>query len=282
MEAKEKKVIGTGGVIRIANSCDISGGHINKVNLPKKFIPRAQVMEYTRAFLMGRMAWSELDGLLLISGALGMFDREVVIQAGGYHTNTVGEDMELVVRMRRYMADKGQGYDVVYIPDPLCWTEVPDTIKVLARQRSRWTRGTMETLFTHRKLFLNPKYGKLGMLGYPYWLVFEYVAPIIEFLGILWFIFLAITGNLNWPFFLLLFGFVYFFAVSLSIWSVLFEEMTYHKYERKRDVFRLIGTAFLEPIFYHPMVMLMSIKGNLDKIFNRNSWGKMERKGFKQ
>ncbi len=282
MEAKEKKVIGTGGVIRIANSCDISGGHINKVNLPKKFIPRAQVMEYTRAFLMGRMAWSELDGLLLISGALGMFDREVVIQAGGYHTNTVGEDMELVVRMRRYMADKGQGYDVVYIPDPLCWTEVPDTIKVLARQRSRWTRGTMETLFTHRKLFLNPKYGKLGMLGYPYWLVFEYVAPIVEFLGILWFIFLAITGNLNWPFFLLLFGFVYFFAVSLSIWSVLFEEMTYHKYERKRDVFRLIGTAFLEPIFYHPMVMLMSIKGNLDKIFNRNSWGKMERKGFKQ
>ncbi len=282
MEAKEKKVIGTGGVIRIANSCDISGGHINKVNLPKKFIARAQVMEYTRAFLMGRMAWSELDGLLLISGALGMFDREIVIQAGGYHTNTVGEDMELVVRMRRYMADKGQGYDVVYIPDPLCWTEVPDTLKVLARQRSRWTRGTMETLFTHRKLFLNPKYGKLGMLGYPYWLVFEYVAPIIEFLGILWFIFLAITGNLNWPFFLLLFGFVYFFAVSLSIWSVLFEEMTYHKYERKRDVFRLIGTAFLEPVFYHPIVMLMSIKGNLDKIFNRNAWGKMERKGFKQ
>ncbi len=282
MEAKEKRVIGTGGVIRIANSCEISGGHINKVNLPKKFIPRAQVMEYTRAFLMGRMAWSELDGLLLISGALGMFDREVVIQSGGYHTNTVGEDMELVVRMRRYMADKGQGYDVVYIPDPLCWTEVPSTIKVLARQRSRWTRGTMETLFTHRKLFLNAKYGKLGMLGYPYWLVFEYLAPIIEFLGILWFIFLAITGNLNWPFFLLLFGFVYFFAVSLSIWSVLFEEMTYHKYEKKMDVLRLIGTAFLEPIFYHPMVMLMSIKGNLDKVFNRNSWGKMEREGFKK
>ena len=280
MEAKEKRVIGTGGVIRIANSCDISGGHINKVNLPKKFLPRAQVMEYTRAFLMGRMAWSELDGLLLISGALGMFDREVVIQAGGYHTNTVGEDMELVVRMRRYMTDKNLGYDVVYIPDPLCWTEVPTTLKVLARQRSRWTRGTMETLFTHRKLFLNPKYGKLGMLGYPYWLMFEYLAPIIEFFGILWFIFLAITGNLNWPFFLLLFGFVYFFAVSLSIWSVLFEEMTYHKYERKRDVFRLIGTAFLEPIFFHPMVMLMSIKGNLDKIFNRNSWGTMERKGF--
>jgi cellulose synthase/poly-beta-1,6-N-acetylglucosamine synthase-like glycosyltransferase len=280
MEAKEKKVIGAGGVIRIANSCEVSGGHIKKVHLPKKFLPRAQVMEYTRAFLMGRMAWSELDGLLLISGALGMFDREIVIQAGGYHTDTVGEDMELVVRIRRHVADQGIKYDVVYIPDPLCWTEVPSTIKVLARQRSRWTRGTLETLITHRKLLFNRKYGKLGMLGYPYWLMFEYLAPIIEFFGILWFIFLAITGNLNWPFFLLLLGFVYFFAVSLSIWSVLFEEMTFHKYERRRDVLKLIGTAFLEPIFYHPMVMLMSIKGNIDKIFNRNTWGKMERKGF--
>jgi cellulose synthase/poly-beta-1,6-N-acetylglucosamine synthase-like glycosyltransferase len=280
MEAKEKRVIGAGGVIRIANSCEIEGGHIKKINLPKKFLPRAQVMEYTRAFLMGRMAWSELDGLLLISGALGMFDREIVIKAGGYHTDTVGEDMELVVRIRMYMVDNNLDYDVVYIPDPLCWTEVPSTIKVLARQRSRWTRGTMETLFTHRKLFFNRKYGKLGMLGYPYWLMFEYLAPIIEFLGILWFIFLMISGQMNWPFFLLLFGFVYFFAVSLSIWSVFFEEITFHKYEKRRDVLRLVGTAFLEPLFYHPMVMLMSIKGNIDKIFKRNAWGKMERKGF--
>ena len=138
----------------------------------------------------------------------------------------------------------------------------------------------METLITHRKLFLNKRYGKLGLFGYPYWLIFEYLAPIIEFLGILWFIFLVITGKLNWPFFILLFGFVYFFAVSLSIWSVFFEEITFHKYEKRRDVLKLIGTAFLEPLFYHPMVMLMSIKGNLDKLFKRNTWGKMERKGF--
>jgi len=280
LEAKDRKVIGAGGVIRIANSCEISGGHINKIHLPRKFLPRAQVMEYTRAFLMGRMAWSELDGLLLISGALGMFDREIVIRAGGYSTTTVGEDMELVVRIRRYMTENNRRYDVVYIPDPLCWTEVPSSIRVLARQRSRWTRGTLETLITHRKLFLNRRYGKLGMLGYPYWLLFEYLAPIIEFFGILWFIFLAVTGRLNWPFFLLLTGFVYFFAVSLSIWSVLFEEITFHKYEKRRDVLKLIGTAFLEPVFYHPMVMLMNVKGNLDKIMKKNTWGTMERRGF--
>jgi biofilm PGA synthesis N-glycosyltransferase PgaC len=280
MEAKEKRVIGAGGVIRIANSCEIADGHIQKINLPKKFLPRAQVMEYTRAFLMGRMAWSELDGLLLISGALGMFDREIVINSGGYSIDTVGEDMELVVRIRRYMAEKGLDYDVVYIPDPLCWTEVPSSVKVLARQRSRWTRGTMETLVTHRKLFFNRKYGKLGLLGYPYWLAFEYLAPIVEFLGICWFVFLVITNRLNWPFFLLLFGFVYFFAVSLSIWAVLFEEITFHKYEKRRDVLRLVAIAFLEPLFYHPLVMLMTIKGNIDKVLNRNKWGKMERKGF--
>ena len=280
MEAKEKRVIGAGGVIRIANSCEISDGHIQKINLPKKFLPRAQVMEYTRAFLMGRMAWSELDGLLLISGALGMFDREIVIKSGGYSTSTVGEDMELVVRIRRYMVENDFDYDVVYIPDPLCWTEVPSTVKVLARQRSRWTRGTMETLIKHRKLFFNRKYGKLGLLGYPYWLAFEYLAPIVEFLGICWFTYLVITSSLNWPFFLLLFGFVYFFAVSLSIWAVLFEEITFHKYEKRRDVMRLVGIAFLEPLFYHPIVMLMTIKGNIDKLFNRNKWGKMERKGF--
>lgn len=280
LEAKDRRVIGAGGVIRIANSCEISGGHIRKIHLPRKFLPRAQVMEYTRAFLMGRMAWSELDGLLLISGALGMFEREILIRSGGYRTDTVGEDMELVVRIRRYMADRGIKYDVVYIPDPLCWTEVPSSLKVLARQRSRWTRGTLETLIIHRKLMFNRKYGKLGMLGYPYWLIFEYLAPIIEFLGILWFIFLVITGNLNWPFFLLLLGFVYFFSVSLSIWSVVFEEITFHKYEKRRDVLKLIGTAFLEPFFYHPVVMLMSVKGNIDKLMNRNTWGKMERKGF--
>jgi cellulose synthase/poly-beta-1,6-N-acetylglucosamine synthase-like glycosyltransferase len=282
LEAKDKKVIGAGGVVRIANSCEISGGHIRKIHLPRKFLPRAQVMEYTRAFLMGRMAWSHLDGLLLISGALGMFNREVVIQAGGYRTDTVGEDMELVVRIRRYMVERKVKYDVVYIPDPLCWTEVPSSLKVLARQRSRWTRGTFETLLTHRKLLFNKKYGKLGLLGYPYWLMFEYLAPIIEFFGILWFTFLAITGRLNWPFFLLLLGFVYFFAVSLSIWSVLFEEVTFHKYEKRRDVLKLIGTAFLEPFLYHPLVMLMSIKGNIDKLLKRNTWGKMERKGFNQ
>lgn len=280
LEEKDKKVIGTGGVIRIANSCEILGGKIKNITLPKKWLPRAQVMEYTRAFLIGRISWSELDGLLLISGALGMFDRETVINAGGYDTNTVGEDMELVVRIRRYMADHDRPYRVEYIPDPLCWTEVPSTINSLARQRSRWTRGTIETLWKHRRLLFNGKYGKLGLMGYPYWLFFEWLAPIMEFIGILIFIFLAVSGKLNLSFFLLLLGFVYFFAVSLSIWSVLFEEITFHKYDKRRDVLKLVLTAFLEPLFFHPLALLMTIKGNIDKIRRKTAWGRHDREGF--
>ncbi|MDF1576787.1 MAG: glycosyltransferase [Bacteroidales bacterium] len=280
LEDKDKVMIGAGGVIRIANNCEISGGKITKIKVPRRWLPRAQVLEYTRSFLLGRIAWSELDGLLVISGALGMFKREVVINAGGFSTKTVGEDMELVVRIRRYMAEQGIPYKVEYIPDPLCWTEVPSTLKSLARQRSRWTRGTIETLFTHRKLFLNKKYGKLGMLGYPYWLLFEWLAPIIEFIGILIFTTLLILGKLNVMFFLLLLGFVYFFAVSLSIYSVLFEEITFHKYEKRRDVLKLVLTVFLEPIFYHPAVLVMNIKGNIDKLLNKSAWGKQKREGF--
>ncbi|HDJ33690.1 MAG TPA: glycosyltransferase family 2 protein [Bacteroidetes bacterium] len=282
LEEKGKKVIGTGGVLRIANSCEIEGGLVRRVHLPGNFLARVQVLEYTRAFLMGRMAWAKLDGLLLISGALGMFDRETMIRAGGYSTETVGEDMELVVRMRRLMAEEKVPYEVTYIPDPLCWTEVPERMRILGRQRNRWTRGTAETLWLHRKIFMNPKYGKFGMLGYTYWFFFEWLAPLVEFFGLIYFSILAVLGHINWSFFLLLLGFVYTFAVSLSIWAVLFEEMTFHKYEKRRDVFRLIGTAFLEPFFYHPLTVLWAVKGNYDFFIGKKSWGKMERTGFEK
>lgn len=216
LEEKDKKVIGTGGVIRIVNSCDVERGHIKEIKIPSNFLPRLQVLEYTRAFLLGRMAWSQLDGLMLISGAMGLFDRETVIKAGGYSVKTVGEDMELVLRMRRYMAESDTKYEVTYIPDPLCWTEVPSDLKSMRRQRTRWTRGLIESLRTHRKMFFNSQYGRLGLLGYPYWFFFEWMAPLIAFAGFIYTIYLIIRDALNWPFYLLLFLFVYSFAVSLS------------------------------------------------------------------
>jgi poly-beta-1,6-N-acetyl-D-glucosamine synthase len=281
LEEKDKKVIGTGGVIRIVNSCDIERGHIRTINVPSRFLPRLQVLEYTRAFLLGRMAWSQLDGLMLISGAMGIFDRETVIRAGGYSIKTVGEDMELVLRMRRYMAEKGMKYEVTYIPDPLCWTEVPSDLKSMRKQRTRWTRGLVESLKTHRKMFFNRKYKRLGMLGYPYWFFFEWLSPLIAFAGFVYTLILVITDSLNWPFYLLLFTFVYSFAVLLSTWAVLFEEITFHKYRRKRDVLKLLSTAFLEPFFY-PVHTYFAVRGNLQALRGKKGWGKAERKGFEK
>jgi cellulose synthase/poly-beta-1,6-N-acetylglucosamine synthase-like glycosyltransferase len=279
LEEKERKVIGTGGVIRIVNSCDIERGHIREIKIPKQVLPRLQVLEYTRAFLLGRMAWSELDGLMLISGAMGIFDRETVIKAGGYSIKTVGEDMELVLRMRRYMADHDQKYEVTYIPDPLCWTEVPSDLKSLRKQRTRWTRGLVESLRTHWKMFFNPKYGRLGLLGYPYWFFFEWLAPLLAFAGFAYTIYLIITNSMNWPFYLLLFLFVYSFAVCLSVWAVLFEEITFHKYKKKRDVIKLIAVAFVEPFIY-PVHTYFAVRGNLEALRGKKGWGKAERNGF--
>jgi poly-beta-1,6-N-acetyl-D-glucosamine synthase len=279
LEEKERKVIGTGGVIRIVNSCEVESGHIRDIRLPKQILPRLQVLEYTRAFLLGRMAWSQLDGLMLISGAMGMFDRETVILAGGYSTKTVGEDMELVLRMRRYKAERNEKYEVTYIPDPLCWTEAPADFKSMRKQRTRWTRGLIESLWRHKRILMNPKYKRLGLLGYPYWLFFEWLSPLIAFSGIVYTIYLAIFQKLNLPFFLLLYLFVYTFAVSLSIWAVLFEEITFHKYGRKRDVLRLIAAAFVEPFFY-PMHTLFALIGNIEALGGKQGWGKATRSGF--
>jgi len=280
LEVKDRRVIGTGGVIRIVNSCDVEKGHIRRVNLPEKILPRLQVLEYTRAFLLGRMAWSHLDGLMLISGAMGMFDREILIRAGGYSIETVGEDMELVLRMRRYMSEIGEKYEVTYIPDPLCWTEVPSDISSLMRQRTRWTRGLVESLVRHRKMIFNHKYGRLGLLGYPYWIFLEWLAPLVAFAGISYTIVLAFSGLINWPFFLLLFLFIYTFAISLSTWSVLFEEITFHKYERRRDVLRLLAVSLLEPFFY-PVHAVFAVVGNIQFLRGKKGWGAgASRRGF--
>ncbi len=280
LENSTYRVIATGGVVRVANSCQVRDGKIVKVNLPTNIIARFQVLEYTRAFLMGRMAWSRLNGLLIISGAFGIFDREIVVKSGGYDPKTVGEDMELIVRMRRYMIENELKYRIVYIPDPLCWTEVPQKISVLGRQRNRWMRGTMETLFKHKTLFFNPRYGNLGMLGHPYWSFFEWLGPIIEFLGIFYFILVIGMGNPDWPFYALLLGFTYLFSVFYSSWAVVFEEFTFASYRRKRDIARLIVIALIEPIFFHPLTVWFALRGNFNYLIGNISWGKMEKKGF--
>lgn len=280
LEETKKRVIASGGVIRIANDCIIENGKLIKINLPKKYLPRIQTIEYIRAFLLGRMAWSRLNGLLLISGAFGAFDKDIVIKCGGYSTNTVGEDMELIVRMRRYMEENKLPYKVNFIPDPLCWTEAPSDYKILGRQRNRWTRGTIETLWAHKKMFFNPRYGLLGMVSYPYWFFFEFLAPIIEFAGMATFILFAFLGFIHWPTFLALLVCILLFGFLYSVFAILMEVLTYNQYKGRKDIFTLVGTAFLEPFLFHSFVVWSAIKGNIDYLRKKNTWGEMTRLGL--
>lgn len=280
LEQTGKRVIATGGVVRIANSCVIEDGRLIKVKLPEDYLPRIQILEYIRAFILGRMAWSRLNGLMLISGAFGAFDKEIAIKCGGYDHKTVGEDMELVVRMRRYMEEHNEPYIVTYIPDPLCWTEAPSSFKILGRQRNRWIRGTYETLKFHRVMFFNPKYHLLGMLSYPYWFFFEMCAPIIEFFGFTCFFIFAWTGFLDWGFFFTFFLFIVCFGYLYSAFAILMEVLTFNQYKRRIDIFRLLVTGLTEPFYYHPFVVWSAIKGYLDLIKKKKGWGEMTRQGF--
>ncbi|MGF7080327.1 sulfatase-like hydrolase/transferase [Mucilaginibacter sp. UYCu711] len=280
LEETTKKVIASGGVIRIANSCIVEDGRLVKVNLPENYFARMQSLEYIRSFLLGRMAWTSLNGLLLVSGAFGAFDKKIAIACGGYNINTVGEDMELVVRMRRYMEEKRVPHEVTYIPDPLCWTEVPASAKILQRQRNRWIRGTIETLKIHKIIFMNPFYGVLGMLSYPFWFFFEMLAPLVEFFGFVIFIIFALTGRVSWDIFLYLFLFVTSFGYMYSAFAVFMEVRTYNLYNRRSDVMKLLIAAFTEPFYFRPICIWAEIRGYVDLLRGKNKWGTMTREGF--
>lgn len=279
----DKKVIAAGGVIRVANSCKIVDGRIVEVNYPKNLWAKFQVLEYIRAFTLGRMAWSKINGLLIISGAFGLFDRELVQNVGGYDPTTVGEDFELVVRLRKYMHTVAkQKYRVAFIPDPLCWTEVPSKFTTLRNQRNRWTRGSIYTILKHKDMFFNPKFGRMGMLSFPYWVVFEWLAPIIETLGIIYFVLMLIFATVNFQVFFVLLLFVFSFSLFFTSFSIFYETYIFNRYKGFKFLSKAVLTAMLEMIIYHPINVYFALLGNFTFFIKRDkkTWGKMPRTAF--
>jgi len=277
----KKKVIAVGGVIRVANSCDISKGTLEKINFPKSWLARFQLLEYTRSFLMGRMAWSHIDSLLIISGAFGFFDREIAIAVGGYDTKTVGEDMEFIFKIRRYMHERKEPYTVEYIPDSLCWTEVPEDLKILVNQRDRWTRGNLETLFKHKDMFFNSRFGRLGLISYPYWFFYEWLTPILEFVGFFTILIFWYVDILKLDFFIAITAAIYLFSISFSFYAILWDVMTYNEYKKTKDILILMLCALLEPVLFHPILVFSAVRGNYKKLFRvKSGWGSQVRKGF--
>ncbi|WP_339612095.1 glycosyltransferase family 2 protein, partial [uncultured Planktosalinus sp.] len=280
------KVIATGAAIRSSNSCEVNEGFLLKVHFPKKWYPMFQELEYVRAFLFGRMAWSQLNSLILVSGGLGMFNKEIAIKAGGYMHTSLGEDMELIIRMRKVMYERKEKFKIKYIPESLCWTEVPPNFKILMRQRVRWARGLIQTLTIHKNMFFNPKYGRTSWFSLPYFFFFEFLAPIIEAFGLILIVTSLImsyfySGFINYEFFLWSMLFVYLFYINITIISILLDELLYKSYANMKEVIKLVGMALIEPLVYHPVIVVAAIKGYWQFFTKKEAtWGVMIRKGF--
>ena len=278
---QDSSVIASGSAIRIANSCEIEHGFLKKVYFPKGFYARFQVLEYLRAFLLGRMLLSNINGLMLVSGATGLFKKHLVTKVGGYSTDTVGEDIELLIRMRRYCYENGIKHKVKYISDPICYTEAPSDTKTLKRQRNRWARGSIEALWRHKKMLFNPGYGVIGMYSLPYWLFYELLLPVILVAGIIFVSLLILMGLFSPIGFLKIYLFSYSFSVFISMSTLLLEEFTYRQYSRVSDFFTLTLLALSEAFVYQPLVAVWSLSGILDKIIGKKrGWGVMKRNGF--
>lgn len=269
--------VAVGGVVRVANGCTFKLGEVEKVNIPKTHIGRIQAVEYLRSFLFGRTGWDYFDSLLIISGAFGVFDRKAVIKVGGYLHDTVGEDMELVIRLHKYFREKGIDYRVRFLPEPVCWTEVPESWSVLGRQRNRWQRGLADTLWRHRGMMLNPKYGSLGFFAMPFYLFAELLSPIIELSG---YILLGISlylGAINIQFAMLFLTAAVLLGMILSVLSVMLEELTFRRYDRLRDILVLICYAFIENLGYRQIHAWWRFMGLVDFLKGNKAWGEMTR-----
>lgn len=278
----DKKVIAAGAALRISNSCTFKEGMLHKSHYPDGYFAGFQELEYVRSFIFGRMAWSKLNGLLLVSGGLGIFDKDTVIAVGGYWNKSLGEDLELITRMRKYMHEQKKTFEIKYIPESLCWTEVPDDKKVFLRQRVRWARGLIQTLFLHRKLFFNPKYKSTGLIVFPYYVFCEFIVPILEVVGLVFILLNIFLFGINVPFFVIISISVYCFYILITLSSIFLDQMIHKQYSNLKEVGRLIMMVFIEPLVYHPLNVYASLKGYVHFLMQKEKkWGEMSRKGFK-
>ena len=275
-----KHVVAVGGIIRVLNGSEIARGQLRRVRLPRKSIEVIQVVEYLRAFLIGREAWGQGNMLMIISGAFGVFRTDLVRAVGGYRPQAIGEDFDLVARMHRHLRQQGMDYHIQFVPDPMCWTEVPSDLKSLGRQRARWQKGLVDVLWSSRDMLFRWRYGRIGTVALPYLWLFELLAPIIEIGGIATIVLAACLGVLSREFFaqFLLFG--YAFATMISIGSVLQEEITYKRYNDWQDVARLVSYCFLEHFPYRQLHMVWRLQGLWQYLRRDNVWRPLTRKGL--
>jgi cellulose synthase/poly-beta-1,6-N-acetylglucosamine synthase-like glycosyltransferase len=274
---EDDRIVAAGGVVRVLNGATIENDRVVHSRAPKKLIHLCQAIEYVRGFLTGRTALARLNALLIISGAFGLFLKRAVIDAGGYHRDTVCEDMELIVRLHRHARENDKAARVIFVPDPVLWTQVPSDYRSLMRQRDRWQRGLLESLLLHMKMFFNPKYGAVGMIGMPFYLFFEAIGPVIEVLGYILIPAMWLFDRFDTRFALLFFSLAILYNIMLSLLALIVDDLLFQRYERASDLLKMMGAAVLEFVGYRQILAVRRTMAFVTVLFRKGQWGRIRR-----
>jgi cellulose synthase/poly-beta-1,6-N-acetylglucosamine synthase-like glycosyltransferase len=273
--------VAAGGVIRPSNGITLRRGSVESVRAPGTLLARVQVVEYLRAFLLGRVGWTWLNGVLIISGAFGIFRRDDVVALGGLNADSLGQDADLVASLHEAFHRAGRPYRMTIVPQPVCWTEVPENRRDLARQRRRWSHGLLQVLWRQRTAFGRRSFGRYGLLVLPYHLLFELLGPVIEVLGLPAICAAWLLGLLNGWYAALVFTMSVGFGTALSMSAVFLDEVTFHRYERWQDLGHFVVAAVLESAVLRWLHSWWRVRGIVDALSpRRQGWGELARVGF--
>lgn len=274
---EDSSVVAVGGVIKLSNEVQIKDGKIISHKLPSKYLEIIQSLEYDRTFLASRTVFDFINANIIISGAFGLFQKKVIFDIGGYKTNTVGEDMELVMRIHDYLRFKNEKYKIRYATSAVCYTQAPDKLSDFRKQRTRWHIGLIQSLKTHRNIFLNPKYGVLAYISYPYYLVYELLAPVTETVGLV-FIFISFYLELINFNFMIQYLLIYVLFCTIFTISTFFNRVyTNMNSISISDFFKVILFSFLENFGFRQLVNLYRLSAFFTYRKNKMSWSKISR-----
>lgn len=276
-----EETVAIGGDVRIANGCVIENGAVKQVSLPRRIWPMFQSIEYLKAFLGGRIGWSHINGLIIVSGAFGLFRKDYVIAVGGYRGGYPGEDMNIIIKLHRYMLENKIRYRVAFCPEAVCWTQAPDSYRILSNQRKRWGRGNLKNMIENRDMVFNPKYKTMGLLTMPYNVIFEALNPYFKITGLLALIGYVSLDMTHWQI-LAVFGLVNFLSgYLLSVGALLLEEVAFRRYSNMSDLWKMLLFSALKFAGYHQLGALWRVQGHIQYLRNNNSWGTMTRQSWK-
>jgi cellulose synthase/poly-beta-1,6-N-acetylglucosamine synthase-like glycosyltransferase len=274
---EDPRTIGVGAAVAMTNGCLIEDGRLTRVGLPGSWFALFQIVEYMRAFELFRMACAASNSLLILSGAFGLFRRDAVIAVGGFDRTAIGEDMDLTLRLQRHFRAAGEPFRIAFDPSPLCSTQAPEDWASLRSQRHRWRRGLLQVLWRHRRMIGNPRYGVVGLGALPYAILFEGLAPLLEFSSYLIATVALVNGAFDWSHYLTVLMVWTLFGTSVSMMAVLLNDVATRRYMRGRDLVLLVVVALVENCGYRQLNTWWGFVGTVQAATGKSGWGTMKR-----